>query len=517
MEAHRPYIRRRIWLISVSAFWLLAMEVVRSKRKALVQKLRVVARSCKVSLCRDDCGMDKVRAMVEAIRASEGPTEDKEEAERYFSAFAATFGTSVPATVGQPTGFRLRGRSFLLTYNWDFLNKALPDGTAPLCTPSSVWRLWKLWKKQKQEELNVILSTSTLERSLHSPTPDRVHLHWKVNLQEAVDFSSAEVFEFHGVRPDARPTTALQTETRKARGASFVEASNRAHFYCWVPKEGSLFRGTNYKPFLDYRVAGKWLDDLWTDHKLGNVDYGALSLKVRVGHARRRQDLEAVVSAERDAAVDVQMAEVETQLAKLRAPFRTFSEVVAWEDSFLHLDFRWKLLVLVADSASGKSSFAETRFEKPCVVTVEETLQLDLKTFDNRVNDGLVLDNVNSWGQLLLWRAVLQARNAKSKGGQSATNLYSYPQYLFGTAVVATIDLDAPDAYLADETSEWRSKWLCKNCVVLRLPRGEAFYERTAVPKRRLENTFSLFAQTVQRRRLEEPEQPAAEPAERAT
>ena len=55
-------------------------------------------------------------------------------------------------------------------------------------------------------------------------------------------------------------------------------------------------------------------------------------------------------------------------------------------------------------------------------------------------HDGIVLDNVNSWGQLLAWRAVLQARNTLSKGGQSATNIYSYAQYLYGVAIVATVE-----------------------------------------------------------------------------
>ena len=62
-----------------------------------------------------------------------------------------------------------------------------------------------------------------------------------------------------------------------------------------------------------------------------------------------------------------------------------------------------------------------------------------------------MLDNVNSWGQLLAWRAVLQARNTLSKGGQSATNIYSYAQYLYGVAIVATVDTDAPDSYLVEE------------------------------------------------------------------
>ena len=87
-------------------------------------------------------------------------------------------------------------------------------------------------------------------------------------------------------------------------------------------------------------------------------------------------------------------------------------------DSFLNLDVRWKLLVLVADSATGKSSFAESLFERPFMLIVEAAEHLDVKAFEQDVHDGLAFDNVNSWGQLLRWRAVLQARNAKSSGGQ---------------------------------------------------------------------------------------------------
>ena len=136
------------------------------------------------------------------------------------------------------------------------------------------------------------------------------------------------------------------------------------------------------------------------------------------------------------------------------------------------------------------------------MLTVEEAEHLDLRSFECDGHDGLVLDNCNSWGQLLKWRAVLQARNAKSRGGQSATNVFSYVQYLYGVAVVATLDLDAPDAYLVDVDSERRSRWLLKNCVFVRLPEGETFFEQDQVPTCKLENRFSLFAQTVKRRRL---------------
>ena len=112
------------------------------------------------------------------------------------------------------------------------------------------------------------------------------------------------------------------------------------------------------------------------------------------------------------------------------------------------------------------------------MVTVEDNPSLDLKGFDRATHDGIVLDNCNSFGQLLGWRALLQARNAQTKGGQSATQMYAYSQYLFMIPIVATVDFDAKDAYLVDGDSMWRSKWLCGNTVLVKLEEGEAFYEQ---------------------------------------
>lgn len=271
-----------------------------------------------------------------------------------------------------------------------------------------------------------------------------------------------------------------------------------------MPKLGSLYRGTNWKPFLNYRVNGKWLEDLWADEKLSNDTYMDLSLQVRKGHASRKRDFEAVLAGEQGARTDQRVAAVNVALQQLKAPPRRFPEVTAWEDSFLKLDFRWKILVLCADSSSGKSNFAETLFDNPFLLTVEGSQHLDLKGFDYEKHDGLVLDNVNSWGQILQWRALLQARNAKSKGGQSATNVFSYTQYLYGVPVVATVDLDAPDAHLVDREHEERSKWLCRNCTIVRLPAGDTFYDKSKLPNVVVPNEFSLFAATLKRRRLAE-------------
>ena len=115
-------------------------------------------------------------------------------------------------------------------------------------------------------------------------------------------------------------------------------------------------------------------------------------------------------------------------------------------------------------------------------MTVEESEDLDLKGLAADVHDGLVLDNVNSWNQLRRWRAVLQARNAKSKGGKSATNIHAYVQYLYAMPVVATVDMDAPDSHLVEEGHPNASRWRLRNLVVLSLSPGETFYTKPPTP-----------------------------------
>ena len=198
-----------------------------------------------------------------------------------------------------------------MAYNWGFFNAAFPDGTPPTASPEAWWALLRVWTGTKKQELRVEQSSSTVEQSLRSSLPGRVHIHWKVDLAEGLDKQTRHVFAFHGVLPDVRPTVAVAgppNGAKKARGKSLLESSNRAHFYVWAPKEGTLFRGTNYKAFQDYRVVGKWLDDLWTDGKLSHATYHDLALQVRVGFAARTRDLEQVLLAEREARVDARRA-----------------------------------------------------------------------------------------------------------------------------------------------------------------------------------------------------------------
>ena len=127
---------------------------------------------------------------------------------------------------------------------------------------------------------------------------------------------------------------------------------------------------------------GRWIDDLWMREKLDHGAYGELALRLRRGYATRKRDLEAVLAEERSRRLAERVEEVERALHSRKKPFRSFLAVRAWEESFLHVDFRYKVLVLCADSASGKSVFAESLFQNPYVLTVESSEHLDLKSFN---------------------------------------------------------------------------------------------------------------------------------------
>ena len=63
-------------------------------------------------------------------------------------------------SVAAPRGrgsFRLRGKSILFTFNWDFLRRAFPDGTPGAASVDALWELWRVWKREMKREHKVAL------------------------------------------------------------------------------------------------------------------------------------------------------------------------------------------------------------------------------------------------------------------------------------------------------------------------------------------------------------------------
>ena len=76
-------------------------------------------------------------------------------------------------------------------------------------------------------------------------------------------------------------------------------------------------------------------------------------------------------------------------------------------------------------------------------VTVESDSALDFSEFDYRQHSGVLLDGVGDAAALWQHREVLQGRPKRTRGGRSATMVYSYEYSLAMRAVVATLDLTA--------------------------------------------------------------------------
>ena len=176
-----------------------------------MKRLRDIARTAGVNLVREDASRQLVNDMVSRVRATQPAATELRKLEKDAKLFEKTFALEAGpedalAEVAQEPPAqqnRFRGRSFLLTFNWDFLGATLPDGTPAAEDVEKLWRLWKQWRKEKKKELGVTHSSHTLEESLHSDIY-RVHFHWKLDLREAIDSRTGEPFHFHGVRPDVR-------------------------------------------------------------------------------------------------------------------------------------------------------------------------------------------------------------------------------------------------------------------------------------------------------------------------
>ena len=121
----------------------------REARRGHVKLVRKAARSCgrlAAELCKDSAGREKVQVLAQKVEASDGDAEFKAAASAAFAAYLATYGEAGGAEEEggneeeEEKGFRLRGTSFLFTYNWGFFGKPFPDDTPPVASRRKVSR-----------------------------------------------------------------------------------------------------------------------------------------------------------------------------------------------------------------------------------------------------------------------------------------------------------------------------------------------------------------------------------------
>jgi len=237
-------------------------------------------------------------------------------------------------------------------------------------------------------------------------------------------------------------------------------------WYVAVRKAGTLEVAGNHHAGRDYEARAEWAVALWRQHKLSHESFLRMSAEFREGHAKRKRDVDEVMRDEKAAATQGRVAAV---LKALKGgghllPIRPFSDIDAFVAMFADpAMWRRPILVIVGATNTGKSMLAADVLRRVgrvvgaggfVEVIVEKDMMLDFSDFDGETEAGVLLDGVGDVRVLQQNREALQGRPKLTKGGKSATMMYSFTFSLCRRAVVVTMDLSAKNLHLL-KTDHW--------------------------------------------------------------
>lgn len=345
--------------------------------------------------------------------------------------------------------YRLESSAFMMTYN----STTFQPG---------VWREFKDFIVSLARQYGAKAWAACLEESQHAQHRGdggqthhtHAYLIWTDGL--GLRLRDLAPLTFRGVRPRVDQCTARGTP---GHAGAPRQAALHGLWYVAVKKEGTVHAASNFLPWRKYKPCVAWLTSLWDSHKMSHGRFLELSAAFRSGHSKRKRDVDDVERTEKATAV---AAHAHAQLEALREtqplqPVRDFPAVDAFVAAFATPARRRPILAIVGGTNVGKSLLAAhvlgrvgmvvgvTDFKE---VTVQDDHSIDFSEFDHRVHAGILLDGVGD--VLTLWRnrEVLQGRPKVTRGGRSATMVYSYPFCLAQRAVVATFDLTAQNLHL---------------------------------------------------------------------
>lgn len=340
-----------------------------------------------------------------------------------------------------------------------------------------------------QEELGFVRFSATCEQSLRSGQivtledvlgdtdyhaadgmPQRHHLHLFIEFPESREVDKDELRNqctFAGMVPHCN--------LNKSHGNAVRRSLDRLHFYVRAEKIGSVWFFGSCSPWVEksvmtlynYKPEGRWIDDLWSSHKLSHAVYMKYAEMIRVGFETRKRAHDAVVSSLQTRKLNEEAARRQVVIEDGFGPSRIMQPVEDWKAKYGVLRSRYLILVLRAGSKCGKTEFAKSLFPNVWEQLIEDLAAPNFRTFDVNVHDAILLDNINDAQFILDNRGLLMARNAVHHLSQTATGLFTYPCYLHRVPVMVTMDLEKP----------WpTSDWLQANCVVVEVREGEYFF-----------------------------------------
>ena len=355
--------------------------------------------------------------------------------------------------------FRVNATAALLTYQG--------------MTDSSHWLRLNVFVADNMRPWNVKHWCTTLEACCSG-----LHAHVMLQFNSTVD-KTAAAFLFEGVKPNIQPHDLCGEGLNRRKLQIGID---RGFFYVWANKvgtardaEGNLCVAGNYAPVwtdecFRYQVLGAWPEKLWKQRKLATDTYKEYLFLTRDGVVSRKRNLDAAEQAEER----LELAEIIADNTKrirsnpaLYKPFPEVPEVTAWLKLFEADALRYPVLLLLGASMSGKTEFAASLFKRPLELKVGPLLHFPdkLRSFDRKLHDGIVLDDVRDLQFLTENQDKLQGKySAELEFGLTPGGQCKYEKYLFRTPFVATCNYSTLNLSFLDN-HDWLSK--SGNCVVV--------------------------------------------------
>ena len=185
----------------------MAAQPAKTRKRDAVGQLRGLATALEVEHDRrnPDMSLDAFTRLHASVYQASTP-EQRQIADDAFNLFRGQAAVSLPPVPPLPSapavannespGFRIRGNSCLFTWNSSSFSQAVRQD------------LWIEFLAFLGSLSFVSAWSATMELSLQSRLPGRVHLHAFVEFKHAVDWTSTESMQFKGGRPNASPTKA---------------------------------------------------------------------------------------------------------------------------------------------------------------------------------------------------------------------------------------------------------------------------------------------------------------------
>ena len=330
------------------------------------------------------------------------------------------------------TGFRVRGRAVLLTYQSFDADKS---------TTLQCWSRFLDFVKQNKSGWGVNHWTATMETNRDG----KHHAHLMLDFRKSVD-RYARHFSFEGRCPNAAPNDLLGVGW--SRSKQWQASVDRGHFYVWADKDGTVRDcggrqcvAGNYEPAWTaakekYAVKADWPENLWKAYKLSDSCYHEYLFLCKDKLVAKKRNFEAFQSWRRTQ--DLARA-IEQRTSRIRSDPRLYQAFgrVALADEFLALfqqeAMRYPVLLVHAPSFAGKSEWAVSLFKHPLYLEIgaQGLWPAGMKQLNREVHDGLVLDD-------------LRDLNFIHENQEKLQGKYNRPVTLFNTPggeLACTVDL----------------------------------------------------------------------------